>query len=143
MPFPRKLAPAMVGGRRNRPRVGVQSGGIHGRGCDRRRRGIWWDRVYKRIAVQGVDFVEDTQDGVGDEFELIPDSDEEDGDHMSYVHDSDDKIVPETEVQEIADEEQIEQRQVDVDQSSLGYDSCRHFVYSFLIYVTCVVSYFF
>ena len=129
----------MVGGRRNRPRVGVQSGGIHGRGCDRRHRGIWWDLVYKRIA----DFVEDTQDGVGDEFELIPDSDEEDGDHMSYVHDGDDKIVLETEVQEIADEEQIEQRQVDVDQSSLGYDSCRHFVYSFLIYVTCVVSYFF
>ena len=97
----------------------------------------------KRIAVQGVDFVEDTQDGVSDEFELIPDSDEEDGDHMSYVHDGDDEIVPETEVQEIADEEQIEQRQVDVDQSSLGYDSCRHFVYSFLIYVMCVVSYFF
>jgi len=129
----------MVGGRRNRPRVGVQSGGIHGRGCDRRHRGIWWDLVYKRIA----DFVEDTQDGVGDEFELIPDSDEEDGDHMSYVHDGDDKIVLETEVQEIADEEQIEQRQVDVDQSSLGYDSCRHFVYFFFIYVTCVVSYFF
>jgi len=90
-----------------------------------------------------VDFVEDTQDGVSDEFELIPDSDEEDGDHMSYVHDGDDEIVPETEVQEIADEEQIEQRQVDVVQSSLGYNSCRHFVYFFFIYVTCVVSYFF
>ena len=62
---------------------------------------------------------------------------------QSYVHDGDDEIVPETEVQDIADEEQIEQRQVDVDQSSLGYNSCRHFVYSFLIYVTCVVSYFF
>ncbi|KAG2565698.1 hypothetical protein PVAP13_7NG133517 [Panicum virgatum] len=71
-PFPRKQAPAMVGGRRNRPRVGVQSGGIRGRGCDRRCQGIWWDRVYKRIVVQGVDFIEDTQDGVGDEFELIP-----------------------------------------------------------------------
>ena len=77
----------MGGGRRNiwRPRVGVQGGGIRDRGWDRCHPGIWWDRVYKRITILGKNFVGDTQDGVGDEFELIPDSDEEDGDHLSYV----------------------------------------------------------
>ena len=87
MPLSPKQAPAMGGGRRNtwRPRVGVLGGGIRDRGWDRRHPGIWWDRVYKRITVLGKNFVGDTQDGVGDEFELIPDSDEEDGDQLSYV----------------------------------------------------------
>lgn len=59
----------------------------------------------------------------GDEFEFIPDSDEEDSDQLSYVHDGDDEIVPETEVQEISDKDQIGQREVVVPQRSLGYDS--------------------
>jgi len=54
------------------------------------------------------------------------------------VHGGGDEIVPETEVQEISDGEQIGQRQVDVPQRSLGYDSCRHFVNSYLIYRPCV-----
>ena len=103
-----------------RPRVGVQGSGIRGRGWDRRRRGTWWDRVYNCIAVEGKDFVVDTQDGVGDEFEFIPDSDEEDGGDLSNVHVGDDEVVVETEVQEIADDEQIGQVQVDVPQRYLG-----------------------
>jgi hypothetical protein len=86
------------------PGSGNQGRGRHRHG------GTWWDRVYKRIVVEGKDFVQDTQDGVGDEFELIPDSDEE-GDNIegSSMVDNDDSFVPETEEQEIVPETELQQ----------------------------------
>lgn len=100
-----------IRGRRNtwRRRVHGPGSGNQGRGRHRHG-GTWWDRVYKRIVVEGKDFVQDTQDGVGDEFELIPDSDEE-GDNIegSSMVDNDDSFVPETEEQEIVPETELQQ----------------------------------
>ncbi|CAO2039289.1 unnamed protein product [Urochloa humidicola] len=53
----------------------MQDGGlIDGR---ERRRGTWWDRRNNCIAVEGIDFAQDTQEGGADEFDFIPDSDED------------------------------------------------------------------
>ena len=41
-----------------------------------RRRGIWWDRRNNCLAEEGIDFAQDTQEGGADEFEFIPDSEE-------------------------------------------------------------------
>jgi hypothetical protein len=48
-----------------------------------------------------VDFAQDTQEGGADEFELIPDSDEEGGAKGSSLLDDDDEYVPETEPQDV------------------------------------------
>jgi hypothetical protein len=98
------------GGRRNkwRRRVLGPCSGNQGR----RRNGpggTWWDRVYNRIVVEGKDFVQDTQDGVGDEFELIPDSEEtEEGVEGSSMFHSNDEIVTETEVQEVGPDTELQ-----------------------------------
>ena len=39
-------------------------------------RGIWWDRRNNCLAEEGIDFAQDTQEGGADEFEFIPDSEE-------------------------------------------------------------------
>jgi len=65
------------------------------------RRGTWWDKSRQCIAVEGVDFAQDTQEGGGDEYEFIPDSDPEDdkqrdifyGDDVDFVPDSEAPIV--------------------------------------------------
>lgn len=70
------------------------------RGRDRRR-GTWWDRKRNCIAIEGVDFAQDTQEGGADEFELIPDSDEEGVAKGSSLLGDDDEYVPETEPQDV------------------------------------------
>jgi hypothetical protein len=42
-----------------------------------RRRGMWWDRRNNCLAVEGIDFAQDTQEGGADEFDFIPDSEEQ------------------------------------------------------------------
>jgi hypothetical protein len=60
------------------------------------RHGTWWNRKENCIAIEGVDFAQDTQEGGADEFELIPDSDEEGGAKGSSLLDDDDEYVHET-----------------------------------------------
>ena len=70
------------------------------RGRDRRR-GTWWDHKLNGIAIEGQDFAQDTQEGGADRFELIPDSNEEEGVKGSSLLSDEDEYVPETQPQEI------------------------------------------
>ena len=61
-----------------------------------RRRGTWWDHKLNCIAIEGQDFAQDTQEGGADQFELIPDSNEEEGVKGSSLLGDEDEYVPET-----------------------------------------------
>ena len=85
--------------------LGIQSN--HGmrhasrmRGQDHRR-GTWWDREKHCVTIEGQDFAQDTQEGGADQFEFVPDSDEEGGDNGPSLNGGDDEFVPETEPQDI------------------------------------------
>jgi hypothetical protein len=61
-----------------------------------RRRGMWWDRRNNCLAVEGIDFAQDTQEGGADEFDFIPDSEEQ------FVEDViSSEFVPDSLVQEV------------------------------------------
>jgi len=66
-----------------------------------RRPGTWWDQEKQCIAIEGQDFAQDTQEGGADQFEFVPDSDEEGGDNGPSLNGGDDEFVPETEPQDI------------------------------------------
>ena len=70
------------------------------RGRDRRR-GTWFDQELNCIAIEGVDFAQDTEEGGADRFELIPDSDEDGVAKGSSLLGDDDEYVPETEPQDV------------------------------------------
>ena len=70
------------------------------RGRDRRR-GTWFDQELNCIAIEGVDFAQDTEEGGADRFELIPDSDEDGVAKGSSLLGDDDEFVPETEPQDV------------------------------------------
>lgn len=85
--------------------LGIQSTGVLRsfkpmRGRDRRR-GTWWDKKRNCVAIEGQDFAQDTQEGGADQFELIPDSDEEGPQQVSSFVAEDDEFVPETEPQDM------------------------------------------
>jgi len=88
---------------RIRHALGIQSKGLMqsfkpmcGRDC---RCGTWCDKKLNRISIEGQDFAQDTQEGGADQFELIPDSDEE-GPQQSFVAEND-EFVLETELQDM------------------------------------------
>lgn len=70
------------------------------KGC----RGSWWDRVHQCELRDGVDFVEDSEDGSGDDFVFIPDFDEESS--REYINSEADDVeyVLETEPQDLVQE---------------------------------------
>jgi hypothetical protein len=70
------------------------------RGRDRHP-GTWWDCKLNRIAIEGQDFAQDTQEGGADQFVLIPDSDEKGVAKGSSLLGDDDEYVPETEPQDV------------------------------------------
>jgi hypothetical protein len=55
----------------------------------------------QRGVIEGVDFAQDTEDGAGDAYEFIPDSDEQEGADRGNSMTDDDEVVPETELQDI------------------------------------------
>ena len=65
------------------------------------RRGTWWDQEKHYVAIEGQDFAQDTQEGGADQFEFVPDSDEEGGDNGPSLNGGDDEFVRETEPQDI------------------------------------------
>ncbi|CAN6300465.1 unnamed protein product [Urochloa humidicola] len=71
------------------------------RGRDRRR-GTWWDLKLNRVAIEGQDFAQDTEEEGADQFVLIPNSDEERSAKGSSMLGDDDEYVPETEPQDVA-----------------------------------------
>ncbi|KAF0905477.1 hypothetical protein E2562_004442 [Oryza meyeriana var. granulata] len=62
------------------------------------RQGMWWDRKFGCLLEEGKDFVPDTQDGPGDQFEFILDSDDEGVDYQFSSEDNNEEFVPETEL---------------------------------------------
>ncbi|KAF0934827.1 hypothetical protein E2562_028832 [Oryza meyeriana var. granulata] len=70
-----------------------------------RHQGMWWDRKFGRLLEEGKDFVPDTQDGPGDQFEFIPDSDDEEVDYRFSSEDNNEEFVPETELQDAGEVE--------------------------------------
>jgi hypothetical protein len=68
--------------------------------CSERRRGPWWHRSQQLLLLQeGFDFAQDTQGDNDDDFEFIPNLDEEGGMVGLNSTDGDDEVVPETEPQ--------------------------------------------
>lgn len=83
--------------RRHRSGCRCQQRRVPGR---ERRRGSWWDVRSERLAVEGVDFAQDTQEGGGDEYMFIPDSDDEG--FQGIICTDDGEFVPETEPLDVA-----------------------------------------
>jgi hypothetical protein len=69
--------------------------------CRDHRPGIWWDHERNCIAIEGVDFSQDTQEGGADRFEFLPDSDEEEGAKGLSLDGDDDEYVPKMEPQDV------------------------------------------
>ncbi|KAF0904341.1 hypothetical protein E2562_033414 [Oryza meyeriana var. granulata] len=70
-----------------------------------RRQGMWWDRKFGRLLEEGKDFFPDTQDGPGDQFEFIPDSDDEGVEYRFSSDDNNEEFMPKTELQDAGVEE--------------------------------------
>ncbi|KAJ1262131.1 hypothetical protein BS78_09G084100 [Paspalum vaginatum] len=66
----------------------------------KRRRGSCWDVRSNHLAVEGVDFAQDTQEGGADEYMFIPDSD--DKGFQGIISTEDGEFVPETKPHDVA-----------------------------------------